>query len=118
MIAVLFEVQLKAYEVDAYFDLAASLKSRLLSMPGFISVERFQSLSETNQGEFDGAKPAKILSLSFWQDEESVKNWREQTQHNHAQQLGREQIFDDYRIRVAHVVRDYTMTGREEAPAR
>ncbi len=111
MIAVMFEVELKKEGPEAYFELALSLKGSLINIPGFISIERFQSLAETDEG-----KPAKILSLSFWQDEESVKLWRNQFAHTQAQALGRQHLFSDYRIRVAKVLRDYSMDEREEAP--
>lgn len=111
MIAVIFEVNLKPQGVASYFDLAQSLKKDLVSMPGFISVERFQSLVDTHDGQ-----PAKILSLSFWQDEASVKNWRNQTSHTQAQTSGRQHLFSDYRIRVAKVLRDYGLEERAEAP--
>lgn len=111
MIAVIFEVNLKQDGVQGYFDQALSLKKALIKMPGFISVERFQSLAETEE-----EAPAKILSLSFWQDEAAVIAWRNQMMHNKAQVLGREELFDDYRIRVASVIRDYGLTERVEAP--
>ena len=121
MIAVMFEVELKPDEVDTYFELAHLLKASLIKMPGFISIERFQSLSEpqaslSQASEAQPPKPAKVLSLSFWQDEAAVANWRKHTEHNQAQGLGREKVFDDYRIRVAHVVRDYGLHRRDEAP--
>ncbi len=111
MIAVMFEVELKKEGSDAYFELALNLKASLICMPGFISIERFQSIEETVEG-----GPAKILSLSFWQDEASVKHWRNQFSHTQAQTLGRKHLFSDYRIRVAKVIRDYSMAEREEAP--
>lgn len=116
MIAVMFEVELKPDEVGTYFELAHSLKASLVKMPGFISIERFQSLSEPQASMSESSKPAKVLSLSFWQDEAAVANWRKHTEHNQAQSLGREKVFDDYRIRVAHVVRDYGLHRRDEAP--
>ncbi|GLX77349.1 antibiotic biosynthesis monooxygenase [Thalassotalea insulae] len=107
MIAVIFEVEIKNQENKAqYFERAAELKDILLKMPGFISIERFQSVASAN----------RYLSLSFWQDEASVKGWRQQMIHRAAQQQGREQLFEDYRIRVANVMRDYGMTAREQAP--
>lgn len=111
MIAVMFEVSLKPHGSASYFDLALSLKQELISMPGFISIERFESLTETKENTV-----AKILSLSFWQDEDAVQNWRNQSSHIQAQLLGRQQIFVDYRIRVAKVLRDYSMNDREDAP--
>ena len=92
---------------SGYFAEAAELKPLLESMDGFISVERFTSL--TNEG--------KILSLSFWRDEAAVERWRTYAQHRAAQRRGREEIFADYRIRVASVVRDYGMVDRTQAPA-
>jgi heme-degrading monooxygenase HmoA len=107
MVAVIFEVIPKGEnEKKAYLDIAASLKSTLEKMGGLISIERFQSLYN----------PEKILSLSFWKDDESVKQWRTVELHRTAQKEGREHIFKDYHLRVATVMRDYGMFSREEAP--
>ena len=108
MIAVIFEVEPAEGRFDAYLDHAARLRPVLETMPGFISVERFRSLSN----------PDKLLSLSFWEDEEAVRNWRNQAAHREAQAAGRHGIFAGYRLRVAGVLRDYGMTERrEQAPA-
>jgi len=107
MIAVIFEVIPHETEKDQYFTIAAALRPELEKMPGFISIERFQSITN----------PEKILSLSFWKDEESVQQWRNFEMHRHAQAKGRQGIFKDYHLRIAHVVRDYGMFNRTEAPA-
>jgi len=107
MIAVIFEVQPADGRRDAYLDIAARLTPTLEQMDGFISVERFESL--TVKG--------KILSLSFWRDEAAVAGWRALAEHRKAQAAGRGGIFADYRLRVASVIRDYGMTARDEAPA-
>ncbi len=99
MITVIFEVLPKSDKTEDYLTTASELKNTLITMPGFISIERFQSLTEPN----------KLLSLSFWQDEASVKKWRNQTLHKKAQKKGKNEIFEDYRIRVASVIRDYDM---------
>jgi heme-degrading monooxygenase HmoA len=106
MIAVIFEVTPKPGHTDDYFSHAVHLKSTLEQMDGFVSVERFESV----------AQPGKFLSLSFWRDEDAVKNWRNQTQHRATQRAGRERIFADYRLRVASVIRDYGMFERDQAP--
>jgi heme-degrading monooxygenase HmoA len=92
---------------DAYFALAAGLRQQLEAIDGFISVERFQSLTQPN----------KVLSLSFWRDEAAVRRWRELETHRAAQHAGRQQHFADYRLRVAQVLRDYGLDEREQAPA-
>ncbi|MBN9241735.1 MAG: antibiotic biosynthesis monooxygenase [Mesorhizobium sp.] len=107
MIAVIFEVEPAAGKRDAYLSIAADLRSLLDGIDGFLSIERFQSLAD----------PGRILSLSVWRDEEAVKAWRNTGEHRHAQQAGRGGVFADYRLRIAHVVRDYGMTERAEAPA-
>jgi heme-degrading monooxygenase HmoA len=107
MIAVIFEVEPADGRRDAYLSIAANLKPLLESMDGFISVERFQSLSN----------PGRLLSLSFWRDEEAVKAWRNTEEHRQAQKAGRGGIFAGYRLRIAHVVRDYGLNERAEAPA-
>jgi len=106
MIAVIFEVIPAPGRKQEYLDLAAALRPALEKMDGFISIERFASL--TNEG--------KILSLSFWRDEAAVAAWRRHEEHREAQRAGRGGIFRTYRLRVAAVVRDYGMDEREEAP--
>ncbi|BCP52550.1 antibiotic biosynthesis monooxygenase [Kaistia sp. 32K] len=106
MIAVIFEVWPAEGERQVYLDLAAALKADLQAMDGFISIERFESLAE----------PGKLLSLSFWRDEEAVKAWRNRPAHRETQARGRNGVFADYRLRVASVLRDYGLDERAEAP--
>jgi heme-degrading monooxygenase HmoA len=104
VIAVIFEVW--PADRQRYLDIAAELRPLLEQIDGFVSVERFESLSE----------PGKVLSLSFWRDEEAVARWRALHPHRQAQAAGRAGVFRDYRLRVAGVLRDYGMTQRAEAP--
>jgi len=106
MYAVIFEVEPAPGRRQDYLDIAAQLRPELEQIDGFISVERFQSL--TQEG--------KILSLSFWRDEAAVTRWRRHEQHRDAQRAGRGGIFRSYRLRVAAVVRDYGLEERAEAP--
>ncbi len=106
MIAVIFEVVPHPSRQQDYLDAAAQLRPQLEAMDGFVSVERFQSLSQ----------PGKILSLSFWRDEAAVRAWRVSPLHREFQAQGRGGIFDDYRLRVAAVLRDYGLNERAEAP--
>lgn len=106
MIAVIFEVVPHAGQRQAYLDLAAALRPRLEQIDGFISIERFESLSE----------PGRILSLSFFRDEAAVARWRQIEEHRAAQRAGRRRIFSDYRLRLATVLRDYGMHDRAGAP--
>ena len=107
MIAVIFEVMPADGRKGDYMEHAARLRSELERMDGFISVERFQSLTN----------PEKLLSLSFWRDEAAVAGWRNHAHHRGTQSAGRGGIFTDYRLRVAAVVRDYGMTERrDQAP--
>ena len=106
MIAVIFEVHPAQGQMENYLDIAAEMRSLLEGIDGFISIERFQSLSE----------PAKLLSLSFFRDEDAVKQWRTLTAHRGAQAKGRSNVFADYRLRVAGVMRDYGMHERGQAP--
>ncbi len=107
MVAVIFEAVPGEGKKDEYFAIAEKLRPELNKMPGFISIERFQSITN----------PGKILSLSFWRDEESITQWRNLEMHRRAQAKGRRSVFNDYRLRVAHVVRDYAMNDRAQAPA-
>ena len=107
MIAVIFEVWPKDDGRQSYLDIAAGLLPELGKIDGFISIERFESLSEAG----------KILSLSFWRDEEAIAGWRALEMHRAAQSRGRNDVFRDYRLRIAGVIRDYGMFEREQAPA-
>ena len=107
MIAVMFEAEIAPGQKESYLQAAAALRELLEQVDGFISVERFQSLSA----------PEKLLSLSFWRDEAAVHRWREVAEHRSAQSRGRSGIFAGYRLRVAGVVRDYGMADRVQAPA-
>jgi heme-degrading monooxygenase HmoA len=107
MIAVIFEVLPAEGRKGAYLDFAANLKADLEASDGFVSVERFQSLTN----------PDKLLSLSFWRDEAAVQAWRNRPGHRAAQAAGRTDVFVDYRLRVAAVIRDYGMFARDQAPA-
>lgn len=106
MIAVIFEVEPAQGRQQEYLAIAGALREQLEAVDGFISVERFESL----------AQPGRFLSLSFWRDERAVMAWRTVEAHRMAQASGRAGIFDDYRLRVAEVVRDYGLKDRAEAP--
>ena len=106
MIAVIFEVMPHAESKQRYLDIAAALRPLLDAVDGLISIERFQSLSD----------PDKLLSLSFFRDEAAIAQWRQLEAHRAAQDAGRGALFADYRLRIAHVVRDYGMNERAEAP--
>ena len=106
MIAVIFELEPAVGQESAYLDQAAALKDLVAEAEGFISVERFQSLTT----------PGKLLSLSFWEDEAAVAQWRQRAAHRRAQGKGRTGIFAAYRLRVAQVLRDYGMEDRDDAP--
>jgi heme-degrading monooxygenase HmoA len=106
MIAVIFEAVPNEGKKDAYLDAAARLRPILEKMDGFISVERFESLTQ----------PGKLLSLSFWRDEQAVRQWRNVEEHRRIQGAGRTSIFSGYRLRVAEVLRDYGLEDRAQAP--
>ena len=106
MIAVIFEVVPSEGQKQTYLDLAGELHPLLDDIDGFVSIERFQSLND----------PGKILSLSFWRDEDAVNAWRQMLAHRDAQIQGRTGVFADYRLRVADVLRDYSLRERKEAP--
>ena len=106
MIAVIFEVEPLKGQKGRYLDIAAALRPRLDEIDGFVSIERFESLTT----------PGKVLSLSFWRDEQAVAAWRQLNEHRDAQRTGREDVFSDYRLRVASVLRDYGMRARDQVP--
>lgn len=106
MIAVIFEVFPGEDQLDPYLDMAAKMRPLAEQIDGFISVERFESLST----------PGKLLSLSFWRDEAALDAWRRLAAHRSAQKAGRDIMFDDYRLRVVSVLRDYGLHDRDAAP--
>ena len=106
MIAIIFEVLPAEGQKDAYLDIAAKMRPMVEQVEGFISVERFQSLTN----------PDKLLSISFFEDEDAVARWRQLAAHRSAQERGRDGVFSDYRLKVCHVLRDYGMTDRAQAP--
>ncbi len=107
MVSVIFEVWPASEHRQGYLAWAAELHAELVKMDGFISIERFESLTE----------PGKILSLQFWRDESCLTAWRNLEAHRAAQAAGRGSMFKDYRLRIAEVIRDYGLKERGEAPA-
>ena len=106
MIAVIFEMEPHPDHKDEYFDVAGQIRPLLDDVDGFISIERFESL----------VTPGKFLSLSFWRDEAAVQTWRTTSEHRAAQEKGRARLFNGYRLRVASVLRDYTLDDHAQAP--
>src|SRR5262245_40776495 len=107
MIAVIFESWPQDGKMQRYLDMGAALESQLKDLDGFISIERFQSVKD----------PDKLVALSFWRDEAAVDAWRNRPPHRVIQSASRDEVFRDYRLRVAAVIRDYGKFGREQAPA-
>lgn len=107
MIAVIFEAEPREGAGQTYLDIAARLRPLLGEIDGFLSIERFESL----------AQPGRYLSLSFWRDEAAIAQWRNLEPHRAAQFAGRDGLFRDYRLRIAHIVRDYGLADRAAAPA-
>jgi len=106
MLVVIFEVTPTKEGKPEYLRIATELREFLEDQKGFVSIERFQSLTDEK----------KVLSLSFWEDENAIKSWRNLMEHRQAQEKGKESLFSSYRIRVAEICRDYTATNRKEAP--
>ena len=106
MIAIIFEFTPHPDRIDQYFDMAKEMRAHLSRIDGFISVERFESVTT----------PGKFVSLSFWRDQEAVKAWRNLPEHREAQSTGRREVLAAYRLRVAEVLRDYGREDRAEAP--
>ena len=106
MLAVIFEFEPVSERRQDYLDFAAALAAELEHIDGFISIERFESLS----------RPGRLVSISYWRDEDAIARWRNLAGHREAQRAGRAGIMADYRLRVASVIRDYGMREREQAP--
>jgi heme-degrading monooxygenase HmoA len=107
MIAVIFESWPKSGKMQTYLDMGAALRSYLETLDGFISIDRFQSVTD----------PDKLVALSFWRDEAAVDAWRNRQIHRAIQTASRRDVFRDYRLRVASVIRDYSLFDRDQAPA-
>ena len=106
MLAVIFEFEPRSERRQDYLDFAAELAAELETIDGFVSIERFESLTT----------PGKLVSISFWRDEDAISRWRNLEKHRAAQRASRDGIMADYRLRVASVIRDYGMREREQAP--
>ena len=106
MLAVIFEFEPVAERRQDYLDFAAALSAELELIDGFVSIERFESLS----------RPGRLVSISYWRDEQAITRWRNLQGHREAQRAGRDGIMADYRLRVASVIRDYGLREREQAP--
>ena len=107
MIAVIFESWPRAGSGETYLEMGQRMSSLVEGFDGFISIERFESVTQ----------PGKFVALSFWRDEDAVAAWRNVAEHRRVQESSRKTVFDDYRLRVAHVIRDYSKRSREQAPA-
>ena len=107
MIAVIFESWPKPGSGETYLKMGQSMMSLVAGFDGFISIERFESVTE----------PGKFVALSFWRDEAAVAAWRNVAEHRRIQDGSRRTVFDDYRLRVAEVLRDYGMGDRQQAPS-
>jgi len=106
MIAVIFEFTPAPGRKQEYLDLAAALAPELDRTDGFVSIERFESITA----------PGRFVSLSFWRDEQALASWRNLAGHREAQAKGRGGVFAGYRLRVAGVLRDYGHAERTQAP--
>ena len=107
MIAVIFEVEPEEGMTGPYLEMAAKMRALVETVSGFISVERFESITN----------PGKLLSLSFWENEAALENWRQMAEHRAAQTAGRNRMFKGYRLKVVSVMRDYGKNDRDDAPA-
>jgi len=96
MFAVIFEVKPRKERFDDYLALAKTLKPELEKIDGFIDNERFGSKR------IEG----RILSLSTWRDEKAVIRWRTLAVHHEIQAKGRNEIFEDYHLRVGEITAD------------
>jgi len=96
MFSVIFEVHPKQEKFDLYLELAKGLRPNLEGMEGFIDNERFESTRRRGW----------ILSHSTWRDEKSVVRWRTVGKHHDTQQRGRDEVFQDYHLRVGEIVAD------------
>jgi heme-degrading monooxygenase HmoA len=101
LIAVIFEVEFKPGKFDAYYDIAVSLRAEVEKIDGFISIERFASV--TNEG--------KYVSISYWRDAQAIADWKAHADHAAAQDKGKSELFSKYHIYVAEVTRDYGMSA-------
>lgn len=106
MIAVIFESWPKHGRGETYLEMGQRMMSLVEGFDGFISIERFESV----------VQPGKFVALSFWRDEAAVTAWRNVVEHRQIQRGSRNGVFEDYRLRVASVTRDYSMHDRIQTP--
>ncbi|WP_336070567.1 antibiotic biosynthesis monooxygenase [Mesoflavibacter sp. CH_XMU1404-2] len=55
----------------------------------------------------ESARNAVGITVSYWKDLESIKAWKQQTDHKLAQQKGRTDWYKQYKTRICKVERDY-----------
>src|SRR6202167_1346363 len=96
MFSVIFEIHPRTEQWDAYLGYAKMLRPELERIEGFVDNIRYKSL----------LREGWILSLSGWRDEKSLVRWRTRTKHHEAQQKGRDQILQDYHLRVGQITKD------------
>ena len=90
--AVIFS-SLRSEVDDGYADTAAQMLELAARQPGFLGVE---SVRETLG-----------ITVSYWRDLDSIRQWKRQADHRQAQKMGREKWYSQYRTRIALVERDY-----------
>ncbi len=102
----IFEVSPKKDGVEGMFQNVEKALPHVVNAPGFISVEPFTSLA--NEG--------KYCFLCVFESEETAAQWRNVAEHRAVQKDGHDNLFEEYKITVTSVVREYTKENRKEAP--
>lgn len=92
--AVIFANQ-AANTPDGYAEMAAQMVTLAETMPGYLGIE-----STRNENGF-------AITVSYWQDEASIKTWHQHSEHQIAQKIGRDRWYDHFVLRVAKVERHY-----------
>jgi len=96
MFSVLFEVNPRNDQWDAYLGYATMLRPELEQIDGFLDNIRYRSLTR------DGW----VFAHSEWANEKALVRWRTRARHQQVQQKARAEVFTDYHLRVGQLTRD------------
>lgn len=72
-------------------------------------VQKMEDLAKKQEG-FLGIESARNdigITISYWENLEAIKNWKQQNDHIIAQQKGREDWYSWYHVRVCKIEREY-----------
>lgn len=82
---------------NGYSEMASQMEELAALQPGYIGIE-----SARNEITREG------ITVSYWKDLESIRNWKSNVDHQMAQKLGKEKWYERYKLRICKVEREYS----------